>query len=176
MVLEATMIALDNSEAMRNGDYAPTRFQAQADAVNLLCGAKTQVRAGVPRGRTATEGACGGVRWYRPSSPSAGGTYHKQECLAGLPGSALCAWSRADARLRAQLAAGALGGARGRSARLTGAVRAMFLSRRSVYVESRAEGGRDGRARAQPCEDLKLSARGSLAAGRPAEATTRSGV
>eukprot|EP00235_Prasinoderma_singulare_P004020 CAMPEP_0119175534 /NCGR_PEP_ID=MMETSP1315-20130426/42421_1 /TAXON_ID=676789 /ORGANISM="Prasinoderma singularis, Strain RCC927" /LENGTH=388 /DNA_ID=CAMNT_0007169601 /DNA_START=9 /DNA_END=1175 /DNA_ORIENTATION=+ len=42
MVLEATMIALDNSEAMRNGDYAPTRFQAQADAVNLLCGAKTQ--------------------------------------------------------------------------------------------------------------------------------------
>ena len=43
MVLEATMIALDNSEAMRNGDYAPTRFQAQADAINILCGAKTQV-------------------------------------------------------------------------------------------------------------------------------------
>jgi hypothetical protein len=29
---------------MRNGDYAPTRFQAQADAVNLICGAKTQVQ------------------------------------------------------------------------------------------------------------------------------------
>ncbi len=28
---------------MRNGDYPPTRFQAQADAVNLICGAKTQV-------------------------------------------------------------------------------------------------------------------------------------
>jgi hypothetical protein len=28
---------------MRNGDYLPTRFQAQADAVNLICGAKTQV-------------------------------------------------------------------------------------------------------------------------------------
>lgn len=28
--------------ACRNGDYAPTRFQAQADAVNLLAGAKTQ--------------------------------------------------------------------------------------------------------------------------------------
>jgi hypothetical protein len=28
---------------MRNGDYSPSRFQAQADAVNLLCGAKTQV-------------------------------------------------------------------------------------------------------------------------------------
>lgn len=37
------MICIDNSEWMRNGDYAPTRFQAQADAVNLICGAKTQV-------------------------------------------------------------------------------------------------------------------------------------
>ncbi|KAG8373624.1 hypothetical protein BUALT_Bualt11G0043600 [Buddleja alternifolia] len=36
------MICVDNSEWMRNGDYSPTRFQAQADAVNLICGAKTQ--------------------------------------------------------------------------------------------------------------------------------------
>ncbi|KAJ9132703.1 hypothetical protein P3X46_010668 [Hevea brasiliensis] len=42
MVLEATMICIDNSEWMRNGDYSPCRFQAQADAVNLICGAKTQ--------------------------------------------------------------------------------------------------------------------------------------
>lgn len=42
MVLEATMICVDNSEWMRNGDYSPTRFLAQADAVNLICGAKTQ--------------------------------------------------------------------------------------------------------------------------------------
>ncbi|KAL9270421.1 26S proteasome non-ATPase regulatory subunit 4-like protein [Drosera capensis] len=42
MVLEATMICIDNSEWMRNGDYSPNRFQAQADAVNLICGAKTQ--------------------------------------------------------------------------------------------------------------------------------------
>lgn len=28
---------------MRNGDYPPTRFQAQTDAINLICGAKTQV-------------------------------------------------------------------------------------------------------------------------------------
>ncbi|CAN6563360.1 unnamed protein product [Malus baccata var. baccata] len=42
MVLEATMICIDNSEWMRNGDYAPSRFLAQADAVNLICGAKTQ--------------------------------------------------------------------------------------------------------------------------------------
>ncbi|EFJ28815.1 hypothetical protein SELMODRAFT_170931 [Selaginella moellendorffii] len=43
MVLEATMICIDNSEWMRNGDYYPTsRFQSQADAVNLICGSKTQ--------------------------------------------------------------------------------------------------------------------------------------
>ncbi|CAI9763597.1 unnamed protein product [Fraxinus pennsylvanica] len=42
MVLEATMICIDNSEWMRNGDYSPNRFHAQADAVSLICGAKTQ--------------------------------------------------------------------------------------------------------------------------------------
>ncbi|GJX02183.1 26S proteasome non-ATPase regulatory subunit 4 [Tanacetum coccineum] len=31
MVLEATMICVDNSEWMCKGDYSPTRFQAQAD-------------------------------------------------------------------------------------------------------------------------------------------------
>lgn len=30
------MLIIDNSEYMRNGDYAPTRFEAQADAVNVL--------------------------------------------------------------------------------------------------------------------------------------------
>jgi len=42
MVLEATVLCLDNSEWMRNGDYTPTRLEAQHDAVNLICGAKTQ--------------------------------------------------------------------------------------------------------------------------------------
>ncbi|GJP61578.1 hypothetical protein CLOP_g12513 [Closterium sp. NIES-67] len=42
MVLEATVVCVDNSEWMRNGDYAPSRFQAQSDAINLICGAKTQ--------------------------------------------------------------------------------------------------------------------------------------
>jgi len=42
MVLEATVVCLDNSEWMRNGDYTPTRKEAQHDAVNLICGAKTQ--------------------------------------------------------------------------------------------------------------------------------------
>jgi 26S proteasome regulatory subunit N10 len=36
MPLEATMIILDNSEYMRNGDYQPTRFGALADAVTTV--------------------------------------------------------------------------------------------------------------------------------------------
>jgi 26S proteasome regulatory subunit N10 len=36
MPLEAVMIVADNSEHSRNGDYAPTRFEAQADAVNII--------------------------------------------------------------------------------------------------------------------------------------------
>uniref|UniRef100_A0A7R9VRB5 26S proteasome non-ATPase regulatory subunit 4 homolog n=1 Tax=Chlamydomonas euryale TaxID=1486919 RepID=A0A7R9VRB5_9CHLO len=40
--MEATIVCIDNSEWTRSGDYTPTRFQAQADAVNLLAGAKTQ--------------------------------------------------------------------------------------------------------------------------------------
>uniref|UniRef100_A0A7S2LGX4 VWFA domain-containing protein n=1 Tax=Leptocylindrus danicus TaxID=163516 RepID=A0A7S2LGX4_9STRA len=42
MVLESTMILLDNSEFMRNGDYIPSRMEAQHDAANLLVGSKTQ--------------------------------------------------------------------------------------------------------------------------------------
>ncbi|CAN4116729.1 unnamed protein product [Withania somnifera] len=42
MVLEATMICIDNSEWMRNGDYPRNRLEAQSDAVSFLCGAKTQ--------------------------------------------------------------------------------------------------------------------------------------
>jgi len=42
MVLEATFIVIDNSDWMRNGDFAPSRLDAQQDAVNLLAGAKTQ--------------------------------------------------------------------------------------------------------------------------------------
>jgi 26S proteasome regulatory subunit N10 len=42
MPLESCMILLDNSEFMRNGDYIPTRLEAQVDAANLLVGAKTQ--------------------------------------------------------------------------------------------------------------------------------------
>lgn len=36
------MVCIDASEWCRSGDYVPTRFAAQTDAVNLLAGAKTQ--------------------------------------------------------------------------------------------------------------------------------------
>ncbi|CAG9530353.1 unnamed protein product [Cercopithifilaria johnstoni] len=36
MVQESTMICVDNSEWMRNGDFAPTRLQCQQDAANLV--------------------------------------------------------------------------------------------------------------------------------------------
>lgn len=42
MPLEATMICVDNSEWMRNGDHIPTRLDAQQDAANLVSNAKTQ--------------------------------------------------------------------------------------------------------------------------------------
>ena len=36
------MIVVDNSESSRNGDYTPTRFEAQADAVSLIFSHITQ--------------------------------------------------------------------------------------------------------------------------------------
>uniref|UniRef100_A0A8C1AR31 26S proteasome non-ATPase regulatory subunit 4 n=1 Tax=Cyprinus carpio carpio TaxID=630221 RepID=A0A8C1AR31_CYPCA len=42
MGLESTMVCIDNSEYMRNGDFLPTRLQAQQDAVNIVCHSKTR--------------------------------------------------------------------------------------------------------------------------------------
>ncbi|KAK5990948.1 26S proteasome non-ATPase regulatory subunit 4-like protein [Cladobotryum mycophilum] len=42
MVLEAVMVLVDNSESSRNGDYQPTRFDSQVDAVNVLFQSITQ--------------------------------------------------------------------------------------------------------------------------------------
>ncbi|GAB0137008.1 hypothetical protein EsDP_00005291 [Epichloe bromicola] len=42
MVLEAVMVVVDNSESSRNGDYQPTRFDAQVDAVSVLFQSITQ--------------------------------------------------------------------------------------------------------------------------------------
>ncbi|XP_055385883.1 26S proteasome non-ATPase regulatory subunit 4 [Condylostylus longicornis] len=43
MVLESTMICFDNSDYQRNGDYFPTRLNAQKDGINLVC--LTKVRS-----------------------------------------------------------------------------------------------------------------------------------
>lgn len=42
MGLEAVMICVDNSDYTRNGDYNPTRFAAQSEAVQYLANAKLQ--------------------------------------------------------------------------------------------------------------------------------------
>ncbi|KXJ14573.1 26S proteasome non-ATPase regulatory subunit 4 [Exaiptasia diaphana] len=42
MVLESTVVCVDNSEWTRNGDFLPTRMQAQQDAVSLICHSKTR--------------------------------------------------------------------------------------------------------------------------------------
>jgi len=39
---EATILCCDTSEWMRNGDFSPNRFEAQKEACNIVCGAKTQ--------------------------------------------------------------------------------------------------------------------------------------
>jgi 26S proteasome regulatory subunit N10 len=41
MPLEATMVVIDNSDFTRNGDYTPSRFTAQSDAVQMVCNTKT---------------------------------------------------------------------------------------------------------------------------------------
>lgn len=42
MVLEAVMLCIDNSEWSRNGDYTPTRFHAQVEALTVIGNAKLQ--------------------------------------------------------------------------------------------------------------------------------------
>jgi len=42
MVLESTMICVDDSDYMRNGDFVPTRMAAIQDAVNIVCHTKTR--------------------------------------------------------------------------------------------------------------------------------------
>jgi len=45
MGLESTMICVDNSEFMRNGDYTPNRLAAVQDAVNTICRFKLRSNA-----------------------------------------------------------------------------------------------------------------------------------
>lgn len=45
MVLESTIVCVDNSEFSRNGDFPPSRFAVQRDSVNMLCSSKVQANA-----------------------------------------------------------------------------------------------------------------------------------
>ena len=65
MVLEASMVVVDNSEWMRNGDFVPTRFEAQNDAVNLVFGAKTQANPENTVGLVSMAGKSYSSRWHR---------------------------------------------------------------------------------------------------------------
>lgn len=40
--IDVVFLSVDNSEYMRNGDFLPTRLQAQQDAVNIVCHSKTR--------------------------------------------------------------------------------------------------------------------------------------
>lgn len=41
-MLSLRTVSLDNSEWMRNGDYIPSRLDAQQDAAHLICSTKCQ--------------------------------------------------------------------------------------------------------------------------------------
>lgn len=42
MSLESTMICLDSSEWMRNGDYLPSRLESQQDSAGLIATDRTR--------------------------------------------------------------------------------------------------------------------------------------
>ncbi|KAH8592624.1 hypothetical protein B0O99DRAFT_716428, partial [Bisporella sp. PMI_857] len=42
--LEPVMVIMDNSENSRNGDYTPTRYEVQADAVSVIFSTTRQVQ------------------------------------------------------------------------------------------------------------------------------------
>ncbi|KAK1857559.1 hypothetical protein I4F81_000176 [Pyropia yezoensis] len=57
MVLESTIVCVDNSEWMRNGDFPPSRLDAQQDAANLLATIKLQSNPENTVGVLTTAGA-----------------------------------------------------------------------------------------------------------------------
>ena len=42
LIVAFSIFSVDNSEFMRNGDFLPSRLQAQQDAVNMVCHSKTR--------------------------------------------------------------------------------------------------------------------------------------
>lgn len=56
MPLEAVMVVIDNSDFTRNGDYTPSRFVAQSDAVQMVCNTKTNANIENSVGLLSTAG------------------------------------------------------------------------------------------------------------------------
>ena len=97
------MMIIDNSEYMRNGDYPPTRFEAQTDAINTVFQTKTDsnpensvgimtmagkgwVAINLPIVSSLTEIKTGGTCYTYPRSRS--NTLWRTHCVwkAGRPG------------------------------------------------------------------------------------------
>ncbi|CAL4941201.1 unnamed protein product [Urochloa decumbens] len=81
MVLEATMICIDNSEWMRNGDYPPSRMAQQCDAASFACSLKMQGNPGSSVGVLAMAGAGRGVSVPYPPTDDFGEVY---ACIHGM--------------------------------------------------------------------------------------------
>ena len=45
LLLHNTIVSVDNSDWMRNGDFIPNRLQAQQEAVNVICRMKQSQNA-----------------------------------------------------------------------------------------------------------------------------------
>eukprot|EP00923_Selenidium_pygospionis_P046828 GHVN01080848.1.p1 GENE.GHVN01080848.1~~GHVN01080848.1.p1 ORF type:complete len:348 (+),score=93.78 GHVN01080848.1:61-1104(+) len=80
MVLEATLICLDNSDWSRNGDYAPSRFEAQTDTADVVSRAKSR---GNPENATGVLTMAGERVEVRASPTPDLGTV--MEALASIP-------------------------------------------------------------------------------------------
>ncbi|CAL4924319.1 unnamed protein product [Urochloa decumbens] len=81
MVLEATMICVDNSEWMRNEDYPPSRMVQQCDAASFACSLKMQGNPGSSVGVLAMAGRGRGVSVPYPPTDDFGEVY---ACIHGM--------------------------------------------------------------------------------------------
>lgn len=105
MSLESCIVLLDCSEYMRNGDYVPTRLEAQQDAANLLVGAKTQAHA------QSTIGVSAGTQVLVSPTSEIGqilSALHKASISMGASGSSQSQSSNADLTAAVQVASLAL--------------------------------------------------------------------
>ena len=118
------MIAIDTSEYMRNGDYSPTRFEAQRDAVNIVANAKTEANPESTVALMKMSAGCAGA----VVAPRAAGVC--RAVVARVP----CACARASARACARACLGVRTGVSVRAR-----VRARAHAQRDVCAAAAAE-------------------------------------